>query len=112
MDTPKPDILLIDVETVKKALDEKDNLIILDVRTQAEYERGRIPSSINIPLDEIDSKVDTLTSDKNESLYVYCLSGSRSMLAAEQLMKLGYKNIFNITNGLLAWKSHHYPIEN
>jgi len=112
MHTPNPEIPFVDVEAVKKAFNEKDNLIILDVRTQDEYDRGRIPGSINIPLDELDSRVDSLISDKSKPLYVYCLSGSRSMLAAEQLIILGYKNIYNITNGLLAWKSHHFPIEN
>jgi len=102
----------ISVESLKILLKDNNNIVLLDVRTPEEYSRGRIPTSLNLPVDNISSQITSLVPDKTMQIYLYCLSGSRSMLAAEQLVQLGYKNISNIANGLLAWKSRHYPIEN
>lgn len=67
------------------------NAVLLDVRTKEEYEHGHIPSSINIPLDNI-AMIDI---DKKSPLFVYCLSGGRSSSACSYLKQNGY-NAINI----------------
>lgn len=101
----------VGVEEVKKALDEKQDIVLLDVRTSDEYTKARITGSVLIPHDEIGKKIEKSIPDKNKKVYVYCLSGSRSVLAVDTLKKLGYKNVYNVTSGLLAWRAKQYPVE-
>lgn len=74
---------------------EDKGAILLDVRTVEEYKEGRVPGSKNLPLSDI-AKIASVTSDKDDHLYVYCLSGGRSMQAVGKLQQLGYKNVKNI----------------
>lgn len=68
---------------------------LFDVRTREEFGEGRIPGSINLPLDRLEN-VQALVLDKNEKIYVYCASGGRSALAANKLKRMGYSNVTNI----------------
>ncbi len=100
----------ITVDEVQKAIIEKADIILLDVRTPGEYRKGKIEGSINVPVDTINDQISTVIPDKNKIIYVYCLSGSRSEIAVEMLQKLGYVNAFNMTNGLLMWRSKKYSL--
>lgn len=101
----------VDVETLKKALDAKSDVVILDVRTHEEYGRGHIKDSINIPISDLVEKVENILTDKNKKIYVYCLSGARSERASEELVRLGFGNVYNVRSGLLGWRAHQYPLE-
>lgn len=94
----------ISAQELQKVINTNPEIILLDVRTTEEYVRGKIANSINLPVDEVADKVGKIIPDKNASVYVYCLSGSRSVYAVQEMMTLGYKNVFNLTNGLLAWR--------
>ncbi len=72
-----------------------DDAYLIDVRTVEEYNEGHLDSSINIPLDEISSITDVV-SDKNSMIIVYCRSGVRSLEAANELLELGYTNIYDM----------------
>lgn len=100
----------ITTDDVKYALDTKENLILLDVRNPAELLRGKIPDALNLPVDEIADKIQNLIPDKNQKIYVYCLSGTRSDKAASTMIAMGYSNVFSMTNGLLRWRFQQYPI--
>lgn len=76
----------------------KDDVIILDVRTNKEYESGHIEKAINIPLDEIDENISL---DKNKKILVYCQSGNRSKEASSKLYSLGY-DTYNF-GGINSW---------
>jgi rhodanese-related sulfurtransferase len=99
----------ISVDDVKRALDNKEDIILLDVRTTGEYLRGKIAGSINLPVDEVTQKIEALIPDKTKIVYVYCLSGSRSVYAVDMMIKLGYKKVYDVPNGLLAWRVKGYP---
>jgi phage shock protein E len=99
----------ISTDDVKKALDNKEDIILLDVRTTGEYLRGKIAGSINLPVDEVVQKINSFVPDKNQTVYVYCLSGSRSVYAVDMMVKLGYKKVYDMPNGLLAWRVKGYP---
>lgn len=100
----------VSTEVVKQALDTQKIAVYLDVRTLEEYTRGHLAGSIHLPLETIQEKAETLLKDKYKTIYVYCLSGSRSVIAVESLQRLGYKNVFNMTNGLLGWRAKNYPL--
>lgn len=100
----------ITADDVYKAINEKSDIILLDVRTQGEYANGKIEKSINIPVDDINTLAITSIPDKNKTIYVYCLSGSRSQIAVGIMKQMGYTNVFSLTNGLLMWRSKKYPL--
>ncbi len=72
-----------------------DNTFLVDVRTVEEFESGHVPNSINIPVDQIESIVDRVP-DKENTILLYCRSGRRSATAAKELLRLGYKVIFDL----------------
>ena len=92
----------ITAQEAKQIIDNEEGYIILDTRTQAEYDEGHIPGAIVISHDEIEEKAEQLLSDKDQLLLVYCRSGRRSKLAAEALVKLGYTNIKEF-GGIIDW---------
>ena len=67
---------------------EENNYIIVDVRTESEFETGHVKDAINIPVETIDPSVNL---DKNKTIIVYCRSGRRSANAASMLKQYGYK---------------------
>ena len=92
----------ITAEEAKKIMDSEEGYIILDTRTQEEYDEAHIPGAIVIPHDEITDRVEEELTDKDQLLLVYCRSGRRSKLAAEALVKLGYTNIKEF-GGIIDW---------
>jgi len=69
---------------------------VIDVRSRAEFNRERVPGSINIPLAELSQAVTGKFPDKNQPLLVHCLSGGRSAIARQQLVRLGYLHVWNL----------------
>jgi len=92
----------ITAQEAKQIMDSEEGYIILDTRTQAEYDEGHIPGAIVISHDEIEEKAEQLLPDKDQLLLVYCRSGRRSKLAAEALVELGYTNIKEF-GGIIDW---------
>jgi len=81
---------------------QREDAILLDVRTPQEYQSGSIPGSQNVPLQSID-KVGTVVENKDAALYVYCHSGARSRQAVSVLQHMGYTNVTNI-GGIAAYR--------
>ena len=79
-----------------------EGAVLLDVRTPQEYREGRIPGSINIPLQSL-STADQIPAGKDAPLFVYCYSGARSSQAVRLLAGMGYTNTKNI-GGIAAYK--------
>ena len=92
----------ITAEEAKQIMDSEEGYIILDVRTQEEYDQGHIPGAILIPDTEIEAKAEEALTDKDQLILVYCRSGRRSKLAAEALVELGYTNIREF-GGIIDW---------
>ncbi len=88
-------------EEAKKMLDEdKDSVVLLDVRTPPEHFQVRIPNSEFIPLDELRFRYKDLPKDKK--YIVYCRSGERSAFATYFLRHMGYE-AYNLAGGIIAW---------
>ena len=92
----------ITAEEAKEIMDTKEGYIILDVRTQEEYDEGHIPGAILIPNTEIEARAEEELTNKDQMILVYCRSGRRSKLAAEALVELGYTNIKEF-GGIIDW---------
>ncbi len=76
--------------------------VILDVRTQAEFDEGHIPGALLLPDSEITRRAEEVLSDKGQTVLVYCRSGRRSALAAKALVGLGYTEVYDF-GGILDW---------
>ena len=92
----------ITAEEAKQIMDKEEGFIILDVRTQEEYDQGHIPGAIVISHEEIAEKAEKVLTDKDQLILVYCRSGRRSKIAAEALVELGYTNIKEF-GGIIDW---------
>ena len=88
-----------------KELEEKKGMMILDVRSDKEYEQGHIPGAVHVQLADIGDKIKKLKKDKE--LVVYCRSGNQSIWAIKRLMGMGYKNLYNLKGGYSAWQRTH-----
>lgn len=92
----------ITAEDAKQIMDTEKDYILLDVRTQEEYDEKHIPGAVLIPNTEIAELAETVMPDKDQLILVYCRSGRRSKLAAEALAELGYTNIREF-GGIVDW---------
>lgn len=86
----------------KEIMDTEESVIILDVRTQEEYDTGHIPNAILIPHDQITDLANSNLPDKEQLILVYCRSGNRSKIAAKSLAELGYTNVKEF-GGINTW---------
>lgn len=92
----------IGADEAQKIIADKKDYILLDVRTQEEYDKKHIPNSILLPLDEIKKGNVSLLPDKKQKIFVYCRTGRRSADASALLAKLGYSNVINF-GGIVDW---------
>ncbi len=87
-----------------KQLEEDNNSVVLDVRTQGEVDDGIIPNAINIDIylgQEFIDEIEQL--DKTKNYYVYCRSGGRSGQACTIMNQLGFENAYNLIGGFTEW---------
>ncbi|MFZ7120703.1 MAG: rhodanese-like domain-containing protein [Eubacteriaceae bacterium] len=89
-------------QEVKEKMGDNADIILLDVRTQEEYDQGHIPGSILLPLDKLESQIENVIPNKNAEIIIYCRSGNRSAKAADLLEQLGYKDISDL-GGIIDW---------
>ena len=92
----------ITAQEAKEIMDSREGYVILDTRTQEEYDERHIPGAILIPHDQIKEQAESLLTDKDQLILVYCRSGRRSKLASEDLVALGYTNIMEF-GGIIDW---------
>lgn len=92
----------ISQEKAKEMMDTL-NPVIIDVRTPEEFRGGKIPKAINIPVNMIVKQAESKLKAKDSEILVYCLTGSRSKLAAKMLTKLGYTKVYDF-GGINSWK--------
>lgn len=90
-------------DEAKTLMDSDDSIVILDVRSQEEYDEGHIENAILIPHDEISDRAEDELPDKNQTILVYCRSGNRSKVASKALAGLGYTDIREF-GGINTWE--------
>ena len=83
------------LETILNDETERGKYLIIDVREDYEYKAGHVPYSINISVQEIESRISEISDWKEKNVIVICRSGRRSRMAAEILVKYGFKKIFD-----------------
>ena len=104
------DIPEVDVYQIKDRLDKGDNVNLIDVREDNEWNLGRIPTAIHLGKGIIERDIESVVKNREIELILYCQGGFRSALAAESLKKMGYKNIYSMSGGFGTWASNEFPI--
>ena len=92
----------ISQEEAAKMMEENEDAIILDVRTQEEYSGGHIPNAICVPNEEIVDTPPAELPDLDQVILVYCRSGNRSKQASQKLADMGYTNVYEF-GGIIDW---------
>ncbi len=119
--TPHPtyaEPYLLTVQQLKASMDKaaqpsQKGFVLIDVRSPDEHQGGFIPGTdFNIDFRDIQNRHQELGAELDSHVVVYCQSGHRSNIAAETLMSLGYKNVYNVEGSMNAWAEARYPIEN
>ena len=93
----------------KKLLEKNKSIFLLDVRTPQENSQARLPGAVLIPINEFERRIREVP--RNKTILVYCAVGSRSKPAAELLSKNGYKDVYNMTDGIVGWYRNGFQIE-
>ena len=90
-------------DELKARLNAGEQLMIVDVRQPEEREEINSPSSILIPLGELEERIDEIEDYREKEIIVYCRSGNRSANACMFLQMMGFENPVNLKGGMLAW---------
>ena len=98
------------VDEIKQRLDRGDQFALIDVREESEWGKGRLPNSIHLGKGIIERDVEEKFPNLGTELVLYCGGGYRSALAADNLQKMGYTNVFSMDGGFRGWKEKGYPV--
>ena len=96
------------VEAIQKI--NKQDAVMLDVRTDLEYEQGHILNAVHIPLGLLSTKISQLENHKKHPIIICCRVGSRSGQAIAMLRKQGFNELFQLRGGIMAWQSANLPL--
>lgn len=111
---PAPDspAALISQSDLLARLERKDpDLVVLDVRTAAEFAAGHVPGARNVSHELLASRLDELSTARDKQVVLYCRSGRRTLLAEDVLRKAGFTRLAHLEGDYLAWEAGHRPIE-
>ncbi|HED17122.1 MAG TPA: rhodanese-like domain-containing protein [Gammaproteobacteria bacterium] len=105
---------------VSEKLDDKEALLIIDIREPYEYDRLRIHNSINVPRGILESACDygyeetvpELAAARDQQVVLVCRSGNRSVLAAKVMQEMGYTKVYSMKTGMAGWNDYELPMIN
>lgn len=98
----------VSIQEAIELMEQKTDLVILDVRTVGEFDDGHIEDAINIPVDELAGRLEELNED--DELLVYCRTGNRSGSAVTILSDAGYTKIYHMHEGISVWIQQGHPV--
>lgn len=99
------------VQAVKARLDAGQSLNLIDVREESEFAKGHLPGAVHLSKGVIERDVEAKFPDLGTELVLYCGGGFRSAMAADNLQKMGYRNVISMDGGWSGWKEAGYPVE-
>jgi rhodanese-related sulfurtransferase len=97
----------ITIEELKERMDKGENLNLIDVREEYEFDEFNIGATL-IPLGELPDRLEEIEAWKDQEILIHCRSGARSGRAKEYLTSEGYTNVRNVLGGMLAWQEAGY----
>ena len=107
----KQTVKTVSLDEMKRRLDHKVPMVLVDVREKDEFRAGYIPGAISLPRGFLEMQAEQKLPDKNAPIVTYCAGGTRSAFAAKTLADLGYTHVESANPGFVRWKDLKYPIE-
>jgi molybdopterin/thiamine biosynthesis adenylyltransferase/rhodanese-related sulfurtransferase len=104
-------IAVVTLEEIKRRLETKTPMVLVDVREKDEYRAGYIPGAMSVPRGFLEMQIEQKVTDKNAPVVLYCAGGTRSALAAKTLADLGYTRVESANPGFVRWKDLGFPVE-
>jgi len=111
VDDAKERIKEIRVDELKRKMEEKAPIHLIDVREDSEYAAARIPGAQHLCKGIIERDIEKAVPDLNAEIVLYCGGGFRSALAADNLQKMGYQRVLSLADGWRGWLEARYPTE-
>jgi rhodanese-related sulfurtransferase len=99
-----------DVEEVKRKLDRGEKFLLVDVREESEFAKDHLPGAIHLGKGVIERDIESRVPDLNTQMVLYCGGGFRSAMAADNLQKMGYTNVFSMDGGVRGWREKNFPL--
>jgi rhodanese-related sulfurtransferase len=96
---------------VKQRLDRGENLLLIDVREESEWEQGHLPGAHYLGKGVIERDIERMFPDPGAEVILYCGGGFRSALAADNLTKMGYTKVVSMDGGIRGWREAGLPLE-
>lgn len=106
-----PQLQTINAEDFFSAMEENPDHLLLDVRTQGEYDSSHLSNSTLISVQELASRIDEISDWKEKPVFVYCRSGNRSLSASKILKEAGFLSIYNLNGGITSWIQNGFEVE-
>ena len=107
----KQTVKTVSLDEMKRRLEQKAPMVLVDVREKDEFRGGYIPGAISLPRGFLEMQAEQKLPDKNAPIVTYCAGGTRSAFAAKTLADLGYTHVESANPGFVRWKDLKYPIE-
>lgn len=84
--------------------------VVVDVRPAADFAKGHIINAMNLPMNGFKNQISVLQKHKDKPILVSCRSGAQSTAACKELRKEGFREVYNLRGGLLAWENANLPL--
>jgi rhodanese-related sulfurtransferase len=110
VDDAKTRIRETTVDAIKARLDKREKFVLVDVREESEFAKDHLPTAMHLGKGVIERDIEQKVPDLATELVLYCGGGFRSALAADNLQKMGYKNVISMDGGIREWREKGYPL--
>jgi rhodanese-related sulfurtransferase len=91
-------------------MDRGDRFVLVDVREESEYAKDHLPGAIHLGKGIIEREIEVKVPDTSAEIILYCGGGFRSALAADNLQKMGYRNVISMDGGIREWREKKHPL--
>ena len=98
------------IDDVKAKIDRGEKFVLVDVREESEFAADHLPCALHLGKGVIERDVESRVPDKNAPMVLYCGGGFRSALAADNLQKMGYKNVLSMDGGIRGWRGKGFKL--
>lgn len=99
----------LSIDQVKAKRDRGDKFHLVDVREESEYAKDHLPGAVHLGKGVIERDIEQRIPDPGAEIVLYCGGGFRSALAADNLQKMGYTNVFSMDGGVRGWRERGFP---
>src|SRR5205823_10503690 len=110
VENAKKRIREVSVDDVKTKIDRAEKFVLVDVREDSEWAKDHLPGAIHLGKGVIERDIEERVPDASADIVLYCGGGFRSALAADNLQRMGYKNVFSMDGGIRGWRDKGYPL--